>query len=102
MTPLNKVCSGRPQLQPCSGPLPGTPHHITSSHITPAMRSLAVRQLVPFMACGDLSGWDADRSYDLPSQGAAGYTPLQPVQPPTAPAYKAAIALSRTGGSRAR
>ncbi|RMZ57646.1 hypothetical protein APUTEX25_001846 [Auxenochlorella protothecoides] len=64
--------------------------------------SLAVRQLVPFMACGDLSGWDADRSYDLPSQGAAGYTPLQPVQPPTAPAYKAAIALSRTGGSRAR
>jgi len=25
------------------------------------------RKLVPFVACGDLRGWDADRSYDLPA-----------------------------------
>ena len=27
------------------------------------------RMLVPFLACGDLSGWDADQSYDLPEEG---------------------------------
>lgn len=42
-----------------------------------------VRQSVPFVACGDLSGWDADQSYDLD----AGYVTLPPVQLPTAPAY---------------
>ena len=47
-----------------------------------------VSPLIPFVACGDLSGWDADRSYDLPAEG---YVRLDPVQPPTAPAYKSAI-----------
>ena len=47
-----------------------------------------MRQLVPFLACGDLSGWDADQSYDLPSEG---YVTLPPVQPPTAPAYRRAV-----------
>lgn len=50
----------------------------------------AHRVLVPFMACGDLSGWDADQNYDLDPDT---YTPLDPVQPPTAPAYKTAIDL---------
>lgn len=52
----------------------------------------AVRQSVPFVACGDLSGWDADQSYDLD----AGYVPLPPVQPPTAPAYAEAHARQRS------
>lgn len=47
-----------------------------------------VRQSVPFVACGDLTGWDADQSYDLEE----GYVPLPPVQPPTAPAYAEARA----------
>ena len=50
--------------------------------------SLAERQLIPFLACGDLSGWDADQSYDLPGEG---YTPLPPVAEPTSPAYRAAL-----------
>ena len=63
--------------------------------------------VVPFMACGDLSGYDADQSYDLPTfddegeeenTGALGggrYKPLEPVQPPIAPPYKTAIAKER-------
>jgi tRNA (cytidine32/guanosine34-2'-O)-methyltransferase len=52
-------------------------------------------RLVPFLACGDLGGWDADKSYDLPSEG---YVSLEPLQPPTAPAYRAAIERARRGG----
>lgn len=45
--------------------------------------------LVPFLACGDLSGYDADQSYALDDTK----VPLNPVQPPTTPAYKTAIEL---------
>lgn len=47
--------------------------------------------IVPFLACGDLSGYDADQSYPLPVGPDGTYVPLQPVQPPIAPAYKVAI-----------
>ena len=47
---------------------------------------------MPFLACGDLSGFDADQSYDLPDEH---YVSLDPVQPPTAPAYKSALAAKR-------
>lgn len=47
---------------------------------------------MPFLACGDLSGYDADQSYDLPE---GEYTWLEPVQPPTTPAYKSALELKR-------
>lgn len=36
--------------------------------------------------------FDADQSYDLPEEG---YVPLDPVQPPTAPAYRTALAQKR-------
>jgi tRNA (cytidine32/guanosine34-2'-O)-methyltransferase len=53
--------------------------------------------LVPFMACGDLSGYDADASYPLPATSPDGgpYVPLPPVAPPIAPAYASAIARDR-------
>ncbi|VDK23116.1 unnamed protein product, partial [Anisakis simplex] len=61
----------------------------------------ANRVLVPFVACGDLSGWDSDRTYSLdlseigdefePKQRYV-YTPV--VQPPTEPAYKVFKALT--------
>lgn len=51
----------------------------------------AMRAAVPFLACGDLSGWDADANYDLEPE----YVSLEPVQPPTAPAYKTAIELAK-------
>ena len=46
----------------------------------------------PFVACGDLSGLDADQSYDLPEEA---YTFLAPVQPPTAPAYATALHMQK-------
>lgn len=52
------------------------------------------RWVAPFLACGDLSAWDADATYKLPE----GHTSLPPVQPPTAPPYKAAIERRRAGG----
>jgi len=57
-----------------------------------AQNTPELRRLVPFLACGDLGGWDADASYALPDEG---YSPLPPVQPPTAPPYKEALERAR-------
>ncbi|KAF7505009.1 hypothetical protein GJ744_001530 [Endocarpon pusillum] len=54
----------------------------------------AERYIAPFLACGDLSAWDADASYKLPE----GHVSLDPVQPPTAPPYKAALEKRRMDG----
>ena len=67
----------------------GTSHKYFTEQNEPSRRLL-----VPFLACGDLSGWDADQSYDLPAEG---YQTLPPVQPPTAPAYKTAIERAKHG-----
>ncbi|KAK0385199.1 hypothetical protein NLU13_7677 [Sarocladium strictum] len=48
-----------------------------------------VRWIAPFIACGDLSGFDSDASYKLPED----YVSLDPVQPPIAPPYKRAIEM---------
>ena len=54
--------------------------------------------LVPFVACGDLSGYDADTCYPLEQgEGAAEYTARAPVQPPINPPYKAALDAKRGG-----
>jgi tRNA (cytidine32/guanosine34-2'-O)-methyltransferase len=52
------------------------------------------RWIAPFVACGDLSAWDADATYDLP----ADHVSLDPVQPPTAPPYKGALEERRRLG----
>ncbi len=62
-----------------------------------AQNTPELRKLVPFIACGDLGGWDADASYELPD-AEEGYIPLEPVQPPTAPAYKVALEKARAAG----
>ena len=54
----------------------------------------AERYIAPFLACGDLSAWDADASYKL----SEGHVSLDPVQPPTAPPYKAALEKRRMDG----
>ncbi|XP_030475094.2 putative tRNA (cytidine(32)/guanosine(34)-2'-O)-methyltransferase [Syzygium oleosum] len=46
---------------------------------------------IPFLACGDLSGYDSDRSYPLPKAPDGTYKSLDPVQPPIAPPYKRAL-----------
>ncbi|KAM5430595.1 tRNA (uridine-2'-O-)-methyltransferase trm7 [Microsporum canis] len=56
--------------------------------------STSARWIPRFIACGDLSGWDADASYELP----ADHVSLEPVQPPTAPPYKRALELRRERG----
>ena len=40
--------------------------------------------VVPFVACGDLSGFDADKSYELDD---SSYVYREPVQPPIHPNY---------------
>lgn len=52
------------------------------------------RWIAPFLACGDLSAFDADATYQLPKD----YVTLDPVQPPTAPPYKEALELRKTKG----
>lgn len=52
------------------------------------------RWIAPFVACGDLSDWDADATYHLPKDRVS----LDPVQPPTAPPYKRALELRRQQG----
>ncbi|KAL6866614.1 FtsJ domain-containing protein [Trichoderma novae-zelandiae] len=53
------------------------------------------RWIAPFIACGDLSAFDSDASYQLPED----YVSLDPVQPPIAPPYKRALEM-RAGLSR--
>ena len=56
------------------------------------------RVLVPFVACGDLSGFDADATYADEAEAAKalrGGVSLDPVRPPTDPPYKKAIDIRR-------
>ncbi|KAK3070038.1 hypothetical protein LTS18_000159, partial [Coniosporium uncinatum] len=53
-----------------------------------------LRWVASFLACGDLSGFDADASYTLPED----YKSLDPVQPPTAPPYKKALEMRKAAG----
>ncbi|KAK1312863.1 hypothetical protein QJS10_CPA07g00039 [Acorus calamus] len=51
---------------------------------------------IPFLACGDLCGYDSDRSYPLPTVAeGTSYQSLDPVQPPIAPPYKTALELKK-------
>ncbi|KAI4643061.1 hypothetical protein J4E93_007130 [Alternaria ventricosa] len=52
------------------------------------------RWIAPFLACGDLSAYDADATYHLPKDRVS----LDPVQPPTAPPYKRALEMRKLAG----
>ncbi|KAM4063103.1 ftsJ-like methyltransferase [Hirsutella rhossiliensis] len=52
-------------------------------------RAKSTRWIAPFIACGDLSAFDSDASYQLPKD----YVSLDPVQPPIAPPYKRAVEM---------
>lgn len=49
--------------------------------------------IVPFLACGDLSGYDADTTYELGSD----YVFHDVVSPPINPAYEYAVKLKKEG-----
>ncbi|KAM0331377.1 hypothetical protein ACHAQA_003050 [Verticillium albo-atrum] len=53
-----------------------------------------IRWIAPFIACGDLSAFDSDASYQLPDD----HVSLDPVQPPTAPPYKRALEMRKAAG----
>ncbi len=52
------------------------------------------RWIAPFLACGDLSAFDSDATYQLPKDRQS----LDPVQPPTAPPYKRALEMRKAAG----
>eukprot|EP01106_Pelomyxa_sp_JSP_P006432 TRINITY_DN2035_c0_g1_i2.p2 TRINITY_DN2035_c0_g1~~TRINITY_DN2035_c0_g1_i2.p2 ORF type:complete len:140 (-),score=25.53 TRINITY_DN2035_c0_g1_i2:88-507(-) len=49
--------------------------------------------IVPFVACGDLSGFDSDQTYQIPQ---SQWKRLEPVQAPIHPPYETACLLRRT------
>ncbi|KMT15606.1 hypothetical protein BVRB_3g059520 isoform A [Beta vulgaris subsp. vulgaris] len=57
---------------------------------------------IPFLACGDLGGYDSDRSYPLPQVAEGTYKSLDPVQPPIAPPYKRALELKKAANQGSR
>jgi len=56
------------------------------------------RVIVPFLACGDLSAYDSDRTYGLDIREGEEYEYLPPTQAPINPPYKSAVNLKRTDG----
>lgn len=55
------------------------------------------RVIVPFLACGDLSAFDSDKTYPLNLDG-KDYVYHDPVQSPIHPPYEQAVALKKKGG----
>ncbi|KAJ2065678.1 tRNA (uridine-2'-O-)-methyltransferase trm7 [Coemansia sp. S146] len=54
------------------------------------------RVIVPFVACGDLRGFDADMTYSLDNNEDEPYCPRDPAQSPISPPYKKALELKRS------
>ncbi|XP_062975565.1 tRNA (cytidine(32)/guanosine(34)-2'-O)-methyltransferase [Elgaria multicarinata webbii] len=53
------------------------------------------RVIVPFLACGDLSAYDSDRTYPLQLDPEKKYTYVPPTQPPIRPPYEEACFLKK-------
>lgn len=53
------------------------------------------RVIIPFIVCGDLSGYDSDTTYPLQLPGEAPYEYKPPVAPPISPPYSFAKKLNK-------
>ncbi|XP_054859642.1 putative tRNA (cytidine(32)/guanosine(34)-2'-O)-methyltransferase isoform X1 [Eublepharis macularius] len=53
------------------------------------------RVIVPFLACGDLSAYDSDRTYPLQLDPEKQYSYVPPTQPPIHPPYEEACFLKK-------
>jgi tRNA (cytidine32/guanosine34-2'-O)-methyltransferase len=62
--------------------------------VGPDVEGGGARWIAPFLACGDLSAYDSDATYNLPKDRVS----LDPVQPPTAPPYKRALEMRKLAG----
>jgi tRNA (cytidine32/guanosine34-2'-O)-methyltransferase len=67
---------------------------VTEVHVGEEIMKDQNRWIAPFLACGDLSAFDADASYHLPKDRIS----LDPIQPPTAPPYKRALEMRKAAG----
>ncbi|KAK9469591.1 FtsJ-like methyltransferase-domain-containing protein [Lipomyces arxii] len=92
------VCQGyrqRPGWRPDSLKLSSA---IVPRPLTSIDDAIEERAIAPFIACGDLSEYDADATYALEEHVKA--VSLEPVQKPTAPPYKTALEKKRNGTLR--
>ncbi|XP_069785267.1 tRNA (cytidine(32)/guanosine(34)-2'-O)-methyltransferase isoform X2 [Narcine bancroftii] len=53
------------------------------------------RIIVPFLACGDLSAYDSDKTYPLQLEASQEYSYTPPTQPPIQPPYQEACRLKK-------
>ncbi|GMS88447.1 hypothetical protein PENTCL1PPCAC_10622 [Pristionchus entomophagus] len=94
------VCQG---YTPPVGYEPTMKNILFSEDYETAVSSLtgANRVVVPFVACGDLSGWDSDRVYPLDTTqldpNHTRYVNREVIAPPTEPPYKLACELKKSG-----
>jgi tRNA (cytidine32/guanosine34-2'-O)-methyltransferase len=75
-------------------PLTVTQHNGVTEVNLPEETKDNTRWIAPFLACGDLSSYDADATYHLPKDRIT----LDPIQPPTAPPYKRALEMRKLYG----
>ncbi|KAJ1914671.1 tRNA (uridine-2'-O-)-methyltransferase trm7 [Tieghemiomyces parasiticus] len=54
------------------------------------------RIIAPFVACGDLAGFDADKTYPSQINTSSDYVPKGPLQTPINPPYQTALDLKRS------
>ncbi|MNF07071.1 hypothetical protein D3C80_2071660 [compost metagenome] len=57
---------------------------------------------MPFMACGDLNGFDSDMNYALLDEEGEQKERIEPIQPPTNPPYKEALRLKHSNDEKMR
>lgn len=97
------VCQGynpRPGWDPSLAKVESAEKYFESMGLRPSLRKdllpqVEERAVAPFIACGDLSEYDSDATYTLDKSVAS--MSLDPVQSPTAPPYKKALELKRSG-----
>jgi tRNA (cytidine32/guanosine34-2'-O)-methyltransferase len=56
------------------------------------------RVIAPFLACGDLNGFDSDMNYGLNDDSVHSF--IEPLQPPTNPPYKEALRLKHSNDEK--
>lgn len=90
------VCQG---YDPPEGFLPDLTKPLLDHSYDPDLNQLdgPTRVIVPFVACGDLSSYDSDRSYPLDLEDGSEYKYTPPTQPPISPPYQEACTLKKKG-----
>ncbi|XP_077998361.1 tRNA (cytidine(32)/guanosine(34)-2'-O)-methyltransferase-like [Glandiceps talaboti] len=85
------------KYSPPEGYIPTMSNPLLDHHYDVDFNSLegVNRVIVPFLACGDLSAYDSDRTYPLKLDSESEYTYHPPTQPPIKPPYEKACYLKK-------